>query len=308
MNRNDLFHEGERAVQEKAGETHAALLNGRMIGTSILPQAIPFIGKQPWVILGGLDSVGQVWCSALRGEPGFAEATPGGEALRFDLRRAPLAPGDPLREMLVPGRSYGALFIELATRKRLRVNGRVAGITETHLQLAVEESFPNCPRFIQPRALKAAGSTDGGCSPSREGSLLGKEELGLLGLADTFFLSTLHPERGVDTSHRGGKAGFIERVGASRLRVPDYPGNSLFQTFGNLAVDDRCGWLVPDFATGGLLHLTGTAKVVWDDPDPLSRTAGTGRFLELQVARWRWTPAAKGGGRWTFREESSFNP
>lgn len=38
-----------------------------------------------------------------------------------------------------------------------------------------------------------------------------------------------------------------------------------FDTLGNLLLEPRCGLLVPDFASGGLLHLSGTAEVVLDD-------------------------------------------
>lgn len=308
MTIQDPFHEGERAVQERAGETGNAILNSRMISDSIMIQALPFIARQPWAILGGLDDSGQLWCSALVGEAGFAESNENGMEVRFDLQRAPFHPANPLFPTLAPGRAAGALFIELATRRRLRVNGHITDATPEHLHLSVEESFPNCPKFIQRRTFEGFALTEETPAQPREGQRLGPIERELLSSADTFFIASAHPGRGVDVSHRGGQPGFVEVVGDSLLRVPDYPGNSLFQSFGNLAVDERSGWVVPDFVTGGLLHLTGHARVSWNDPDPLARTAGTHRFLELEVTHWHWTPPAQGAPRWTFLEASPLNP
>ncbi len=45
---------------------------------------------------------------------------------------------------------------------------------------------------------------------------------------------------------------------------PDYPGNKLFNSFGNLAVNPEAALLFPDFGTGRTLYLSGTAEVDWD--------------------------------------------
>ena len=308
MSISNPFHDGELAVQERAGQRDTAILNSRMIADAIMPQALAFIENQPWAILGGPDAQGRLWCSTLLGEPGFMEPSRDGREIRFDLQKAPVHPADPLLGSLTSGQALGALFIELATRRRLRANGHVGGIAPDQLLLSVNESFPNCPRFIQPRAFEGSAPPSDLPALPRSGQSLGQAEKALIQQADTFFLASLHPERGVDASHRGGKPGFMEVIGDSLLRVPDYPGNGLFQTFGNLAVDARSGWVVPDFATGGQLQLSGQARVVWDDPDPLARTAGTHRFLELDVTRWCWTPPAHGAPRWTFMDYSPLNP
>ncbi len=302
------FHEGELAVQARAGEADNAVLNSRMIGASIMLPALPFMAKQPWAILGGPDAEGQLWCSALVGEPGFVAPNAEGTEVAFDLAQAPVHPANPLLADLTPGRMLGGLFIELATRRRLRVNGHVKAHTKATLHLAVTESFPNCPKFIQKRTFDGTtGATPGRTEP-RAGTTLGDAELAWIRRADTLFLTTLHPERGADASHRGGKPGFVAAVDATTLRLPDYPGNSLFQSFGNLEVDPRLGLLIPDFATGDLLHLSGTARVIWGAADPEGLTGGTGRFLEIQVQRWALVPPAAGSPRWTFVEASPFNP
>ncbi len=81
--------------------------------------------------------------------------------------------------------------------------------------------------------------------------------------ADTFFIATSHPEAGADASHRGGMPGFV-RVEGDRLVWPDYAGNAMFNTLGNIALHPRAGLVFPDFEAGATLQLTGRAAVDWD--------------------------------------------
>ena len=83
----------------------------------------------------------------------------------------------------------------------------------------------------------------------------------------------------------------MEVVNGTTLRLPDYPGNGLFNSFGNLAVDARMGMLIPVFATGELLHLSGTGRVLWEAADPENRTLGSKRFLEFSLNQWVRTPS-----------------
>lgn len=304
----DPFHEGERAVQERAGERSAALLNARILGSAIPTGALPFIAAQPWVILGGADGEGRLWASALVAEAGFAHGSVDGTRLDLMTGKDARPLDDPLLGHLHPGQRLGALFIELATRRRLRVNGHLTEVDEKHLALAVEEAFPNCPKYIQRRSVEAGGGEAAPAMRARHGETLEADLSDRLASADTLFLATHHPERGVDASHRGGRPGFVEVRDGRTLLLPDYAGNGMFQSFGNLAVDPRMGMLVPEFATGAHLHLSGTARLLWDRPDPADRSGGTGRFLEFTVDRWVLTPPAPGAPRWTFVEASPFNP
>jgi predicted pyridoxine 5'-phosphate oxidase superfamily flavin-nucleotide-binding protein len=82
--------------------------------------------------------------------------------------------------------------------------------------------------------------------------------------ADTFFLATAHPQRGADASHRGGPPGFVTIESPARLSWPDFPGNNMFNSLGNLAVHPRCGLLFVDFDRGATLQIRGTARVEGD--------------------------------------------
>ena len=89
--------------------------------------------------------------------------------------------------------------------------------------------------------------------PIERAAALSPKHAQLIANADTFFLGTIHPSRGADASHRGGPPGFV-RVDGNRLWWPDYPGNNMFNSFGNLAVDPSAALLFIDFDTGTALQ------------------------------------------------------
>ena len=48
---------------------------------------------------------------------------------------------------------------------------------------------------------------------------------------------------------------------------PDFRGNNVHNTIGNLTQDPRAGLLFPDFRNGDLLTMTGQVEIVWDGPE-----------------------------------------
>ena len=106
-------------------------------------------------------------------------------------------------------------------------------------------------------------------APGRRSTELAPEQVAQITAADTFVLGTRHPERGVDTSHRGGAPGFV-RYADGALWWPDYPGNNLFTSIGNLLVDPATSLLFLDAARGTTVQLSGRSTVEWAagaDPD-----------------------------------------
>ncbi|MGV0849756.1 pyridoxamine 5'-phosphate oxidase family protein [Mycolicibacterium phlei] len=158
----------------------------------------------------------------------------------------------------------GMLAIDFASRRRVRVNGTVADADADGLTVAVDQAFGNCPRYIQPRDLSPAQPS--AAQDFRRGDTLGESAAAVIGAADTFFLGTEHPSRGADASHRGGPPGFA-RVAGNTLWWPDYPGNNMFNSLGNLAVDPAAAVLVVDFATGATVQVSGTGAVEWSGTD-----------------------------------------
>lgn len=299
------FHPGERAVQLRAGEAAIAERNSAMIAASILGGARPFIQKQFMVVLASNDAEGRAWSSVVYGTPGFVYAADDTH-IAIDVPAARRDGADPFWTNVGANPAVGMLFIDLGTRRRYRINGVVVGNDDAGLVVNVREAFPNCPKYIQRRQLvklDADGASDGVAT----GRSLGGSVEALLRAADTVFLASAHAETGADASHRGGPRGFVQVTGTQTIRMPDYHGNSMFNTLGNLALDARVGLAVPDFENGQLLHLSGRARLLWGQDDPHGYTGGTGRFLDIDVERWILRRVAA-RLEWDYLEASPFNP
>ena len=103
-----------------------------------------------------------------------------------------------------------------------------------------------------------------------------------------------------------GTLGETDALDERMLRLPDYSGNNMFQTLGNIAADPRVGLLFVDFDTGTTLQLTGKARLLWDRPD-FAELKGAERAVEIQVEEIVETQG-HGPLGWRFREYSPFNP
>jgi hypothetical protein len=203
--------------------------------------------------------------------------------------------------------AVGMLAIDLATRRRIRINGLLSRPCETSLRLDVQESYPNCPKYITRRQLRTVSAESTESLPDTAGTTLGPDQQDALIRADALFVATAHPTRGADASHRGGPPGFIEVLDERALRIPDYSGNSMFNTLGNLRVNARAGILVPDFERHRTLQLTGTAETLWNQNDPADKTGGTHRFLAFRITHWLELPLPA-GVKTEFLDYSPFNP
>lgn len=306
MNANGIFHEGERAVQARAGEAMIADHNGTVLAASVIPGARVFIAKQFMVALASVDTQGRVWSSVLFGKPGFLDSGTG-DSIRIAAPVAGRDRDDPFWTNITANSQVGMLFIEIGSRRRYRVNGQLAAMTDEGIEIGIREAYPNCPKFIQRRKLTDMGERAGAVPASARGTRIAGEIAALVRQADTLFVASVHPERGADVSHRGGAAGFVEVRDERTLRIPDYQGNSMFNTLGNFSVDAHAGICIPDFANNRLLQLTGSARLRWDQPDPEGRTGGTGRFWEFEADSWvlRATPQQLA---WEYLDASPFNP
>ena len=292
------FHSGEIEVQERAGVRDMAQRVGRSIGQEIPPAAQEFLHAQPFVILGGADENGRVWASLLSGEAGFAHALD-----QHTLRIEALPnEGDPLRAM-GDGSPAGLLAIEPATRRRMRLNGTVQREGEG-LLIHAQQVYGNCPKYIQKRSAYAAGAP--ASSRAARSETLSAGQRAQIEGADTFFIASLAPEGGADASHRGGHPGFVRVEDERRLIFPDYAGNAMFQTLGNLQLNPRAGVLFVDFKGGTTLQLSGVARVNWDSA-ALRDFAGAGRVVEFSIEAVVAIENAT-SWRWELLEPSPFNP
>jgi uncharacterized protein len=267
------FHEGELAAQRQAGaEAEAARLT-RMLDPAELGAGIAaLLARGSFAALTGRDAEGILWISPLTGPPGFLHVA---SPTQVQIA-AGLPAGDPLHN-LPAGQPVGMVVMDFATRRRVRINGRLTESAAQLLVIDVEQGFGNCPQYIRPRALAESHGESGEARQVRLGGELSADDRHLIGHADTFFLGTTHSERGSDASHRGGPPGFV-RAGDGQLWWPEYPGNNLFNSLGNLMANPEAALLFPDFATGRTLQVTGTANIDWGPPAlPGEEAAGSRR-------------------------------
>lgn len=244
-----------------------------------------FFSSLPFFAIGTLDAGGRPWASIVVGEkPGFI-SSPAETELVVD---ADIPEFDPLADNLKNGQKeddqllYAGLGIDMAQRWRSKVagvieqdHGNAAQSRRSPLRLVVTESIGNCPKYINARVI----------SFRRRMPRLGRRQLAgdsvsldpesrdhVLG-SDVIFLATRH--RGIrgahggdavssmDLNHRGGRAGFVRcSDDGTTLYFPDYSGNRIYSTMGNILTDKVAGIAFPSFLSGDILSVTGIADVV----------------------------------------------
>ncbi|MDP2029032.1 MAG: pyridoxamine 5'-phosphate oxidase family protein [Thiobacillus sp.] len=270
-----------------------AALGEQVMRTSMPEQHRAFFAQLPFVMVGSVDAEGQPWASILTNPPGFISSP---DARHLLIRaRPPVA--DPLHETLITGASLALLGIEQSTRRRNRMNGVVERIDEDGLLIGVQQSFGNCPKYIQARQVEYWNIESNGTVHSAT-ALNGLTRQIVL-RADTLFIATAHPganhgttrSHGVDVSHRGGNPGFVCADSDSTLTLPDFAGNHFFNTFGNIVLNPRAGLLFIDFENGDMLYIAADAEIIFDSPE-LDAFAGAERLLRLKIRHLRHVVAS----------------
>jgi hypothetical protein len=295
------FHSGEIAVQERAGVRGIAEDVGEGIADHLPPGASEFLAHRQMAVLGTVDNRGNVWASVVTGEPGFIE-TVDDRMLKIAARKSS---SDPLgRNLATEG--HVALFApDFVSSRRVRVNGRGV-IKDGAILITTDEVYGNCRRYLQERIFVGSRQTHPANPTASVSTELSASQQQQLSRADTFFIATDNPERGADVSHKGGNPGFVRILDARRIAFPDYNGNSMFNTLGNLTVNPHAGLLFIDFDSGRTLQITGRASIDWS-PDRVRTFPGAERVIDFEIAQIIDTPAgfplvAK------FRQYSRNNP
>jgi predicted pyridoxine 5'-phosphate oxidase superfamily flavin-nucleotide-binding protein len=285
----EVFHEGECLMQEKAGmRARMATLGAHVIHPFMAAQHRAFFAQLPFVIVGSVDAEGQPWASILANPPGFISSP---DAYHLLIRARPAAT-DPLHETLITGASIALLGIQQHTRRRNRMNGVVERIDDGDILLGVQQSFGNCPKYIQARQAEYVNREGTGVAHSA--TALNERTRPIIARADTLFIATAHPgsnhgttqSHGADVSHRGGKPSFVRVDSDHTLTLPDFAGNRFFNTLGNILLNPRAGLLFIDFESGDLLYVAADAEIIFDGPE-LDAFAGAERMLRLTIRHAR---------------------
>lgn len=293
------FHPGEVAVQEEWGTDTAAYerQSQQMMRPEINPQEHVFIDGLTFSMAGTIDADGRPWASPLLSSG--AELFRVSGATTVDVSPH-LAAGDPLMENIAATGQLGVLFFSPETRRRAKSIGHATAAENGGLHYEMTRLFGLCPKYIYRRSHLPATDVSSNAPETRR--VLNDEDRRQLQLSDTIFFASFSPH-GADVTHRGGTPGFIDVVDPSHLEIPDYFGNGMFNTLGNLRLDDRMAITDVDFTSGRTLHLTGraaarpTGKAFPDAERTVSFAIEEVRISWAQVGEWadiepsRYSPA-----------------
>lgn len=305
---NRHFHEGELALQNKMGMRKQIDRAAEVMMRDHMPeQHREFFNGLEYVFIGTVGEDGKPWASLATGPAGFL-ISPDPKTLRITH---PHDRNDPAFAALDIGSPIGVLGLDFGNRRRNRMHGKIARIDAEGFDVAVAQSYGNCPKYISTRRIVERVGTPTVIRPVARAELT-SDDIALIEKADTFFIATHHldgsgqPYEGADISHRGGNPGFVRTENANRLVIPDYQGNNLFNTLGNLLANPAADLLFMDFETGDLLHVNGEASII-EDPSTIAQFLNAKRLLEIKVSRtYRIDTACS--LRWALLEASPFSP
>ncbi len=279
----DIWHAGEKAIQQQVGVSDQMDEVGKRVVRDYMPaQHRDFYAQIPFIALGSVDRAGDAWATFAIGQPGFI-SSPTAQSLDIDALRDP---SDPASEGLRQGDAIGLLGIEMHTRRRNRVNGIVGPSVDGAIHFDVDQSFGNCPRYIQLRDYAFVRDPhEAFTGVIEESAVLDAYAREMIEASDMFFVASYverEDRRQVDVSSRGGKPGFVRINDDGTLTIPDFAGNLFFATLGNIMVNGKAGLMFADYESGDILQMTGDAAVILDSPE-IAAFQGAERL-------WTFTP------------------
>ncbi|KAF7970058.1 hypothetical protein HWV62_25302 [Athelia sp. TMB] len=284
------WHPGEQAVQ--------ALMNlpARVSITAVV-NALPeqhqifHSSRLQFIPVTTLDSLGRPWASILAPKDGgnkFIECQ-GQSSLTI---HANVWDGDPIlcnvtgyqnRAELSSGAPLlSAVGLEPSTRRRNKFSGFVSGVVlegnALSLKVDITQALGLCPKYISVRTLVPYPTT----APRvvhhafnmGDVERLPREIVDFVHSSDTAYLATSYvasprdeekfPSH-VGTNHRGGRAGFVRvrPCDGRTLVLPNYAGNRLMNSLGNIHITPLAGLVFPSFDDGSILYVTGQAKTLY---------------------------------------------
>ncbi|KAL2404081.1 hypothetical protein ABEF95_015784 [Exophiala dermatitidis] len=136
---------------------------------------------------------------------------------------------------------------------------------DVQMVVKIEQSLGNCPKYLNRKKISSATPKPQLLSSSPH---LTQQAIDLIHQADLFFIASSHAHEDMDVNHRGGPQGFIrvqqpaDPAEGTTLVWPEYSGNNLYQTLGNLETTPRAGLVIPDFTTGNVLYVTGDTETL----------------------------------------------
>ncbi|MDF2963331.1 MAG: pyridoxamine 5-phosphate oxidase [Paenibacillus sp.] len=273
-----VYHSGELSVQKIAGAEVVAQQNSRTIRPDIPKGAVAFLKSQSLIIAASIDENGRVWSSFLTGEPGFIDVE---DEVTITIKSDPVE-SDPLNWNLISTPEIGLLAIDFSKRIRMRINGTGYFDADRRVVVKTEQVYGNCPKYIHKRTLSPNVVFQRFQKSEHTSLSLSHEQQEWIRNSDTFFIGSISSDGKVDVSHRGGSPGFIKVTDEKTLLFPDYFGNSMFNTLGNIYSNPSTGLLFIDFDYGHSLQLTGQSEIIWDERE-ISGFPAAERIVRFEI-------------------------
>ena len=123
---------------------------------------------------------------------------------------------------------------------------------------------------------------------------------------DMFFLATCDEDGMPTCSYKGGDPGFVRVVDERTVAFPNYDGNGMYLSMGNILRQPEVGMLFIDFERPSRVRLDGTASIDFDDP--LQEQWAESQFVVRVRARQVYPNCPRYIHHYTLVERSKFVP
>lgn len=133
-----------------------------------------------------------------------------------------------------------------------------------------------------------------------------KKDRELIERSPMFFLATADADGRPDCSYKGGMPGFVRVVNDRTVAWPDYDGNGMFRSLGNLLVNPRVGLLFVDFERPRRVRVNGIASIAERDP-LLAEFPGAQMIVRVEAERV-FPNCPRYIHRWSLVEHSTYAP
>ncbi|KAJ3716330.1 hypothetical protein DFJ43DRAFT_1043349 [Lentinula guzmanii] len=330
------WHTGERSIRQKMKFSEDPSLDGMYtwISEELDPGHAQFHSECHFLAVTTLDSDGRPWSSILTSKGG----RPGSSFIRYiggsRLRvTAQVWDGEPILRTGKDNMLIAGIGIHFPTRRRNKIAGFVSRYERAGddgrvvtFDMTVNETIGNCPKYINLRHLSPQPQTHPKIASEnlhlKNEERLPDELINFVFASDTVFLGTTYvaPDKEAASfpSHlgmnqRGGRKGFIRvsRKDGRTLVLPDFSGNRILTSLGNIEASSLASLTFVDFESGAILYLTGEAKnLVGEDAKrimpmhnkmALTTLFVTGYTFVLDALPVRQTPG-------TYAEPSPYSP
>ena len=138
------------------------------------------------------------------------------------------------------------------------------------------------------------------------GDTIGPHDRAFIEQCDMFFLATADEEGRPNCSYKGGEPGFVRVVHEDTIAFPNYDGNGMYLSMGNLLANPHVGLLFIDFEMRHRMRLNGVASV--DENDPLMAEYPEAQFIVRVRARQVFPNCPRYIHKYQLVERSRFVP